>query len=352
MWLRDSMNQVNPYIPYVTEDAALQTLIKGVLARHVQSIRLDPYANAFNFDEQYDSLLYSPSGLPLTTLYLPVMTISTFRIFCSPSCTVNKTVPSCGAQGDDRLPKMFPALWEGKYELDTLCATLRLTAQYYAATQDASVLTADWVSAMQLIYDTMLYFQDGTYDNEGNLRYSFSRDANVLTDTQYSGGRGAPGRKCGLVRSFFRGSDDGNLLPFHIPTNAMAVVNLRRVAPLLRLVKQPALASSFESLADEIDKAISQYGLMLEPLDLSQVDSTVTNVSVIFAYEVDGYSTSFFMDDANIPSLLSLPYIGYLTNQSSPVAWARYQRTRSAVLSTRTNPYYFAGTAGSGDVVS
>jgi meiotically up-regulated gene 157 (Mug157) protein len=110
------------------------------------------------------------------------------------------------------------AVATGKYELDTLCSTLRLSAQYVATTQDTSVLDADWLRAMRTIYDTMRYFQRGTYFNEADLQYSFSRMTNDVMDTQYGGGRGCPGRFTGMVRSFFRGSDDANLLPFHLPS--------------------------------------------------------------------------------------------------------------------------------------
>ena len=48
------------------------------------------------------------------------------------------------------------------------------------------------------------------------------------------------------------------------------------------------------------------------------------------------------MDDANMPSLLSLPIYGYL-NQTDEI----YARTRAAVLSSR-NPWSSNGTAGAG----
>ena len=48
MWLRDSAAQVLHYVPFAAEDADAAALIRGVLARQMRYICLDPYANAFN----------------------------------------------------------------------------------------------------------------------------------------------------------------------------------------------------------------------------------------------------------------------------------------------------------------
>jgi Uncharacterized conserved protein len=61
-----------------------------------------------------------------------------------------------------------------------------------------------------------------------------------------------------------------------------------------------------------------------------------------YVYEVDGFGNQLFMDDANVPSLLSLPYLGCCT-ASDPI----YRRTRAKILSD-TNPYFFRGQAGEG----
>jgi meiotically up-regulated gene 157 (Mug157) protein len=63
---------------------------------------------------------------------------------------------------------------------------------------------------------------------------------------------------------------------------------------------------------------------------------------LIYAYEVDGFGNQLLMDDANVPSLLSLSYLGCCT-ANDPV----YVRTRSFVLSD-DNPYFFRGKAGEG----
>ena len=62
----------------------------------------------------------------------------------------------------------------------------------------------------------------------------------------------------------------------------------------------------------------------------------------IYVYECDGYGNSVFMDDTGLPSLLSLPYLGY-GKTSDDV----YRRTRAFSLST-DNPYYYQGTAMEG----
>lgn len=138
---------------------------------------------------------------------------------------------------------------------------------------------------------------------------------------------GAPAAYTGMSKSAFRPSDDATTFPFLVPANAMAVVELREVASLLTRLQQQELALKSTQVADEIDKGIKSHG----------------GSSTVFSYEVDGFGNRLFMDDANVPSLLSLPYLGYLSMDDP-----KYQRTRKMVLSTSTNPYFFNGTAGQG----
>ena len=62
----------------------------------------------------------------------------------------------------------------------------------------------------------------------------------------------------------------------------------------------------------------------------------------IYAYEVDGLGHAILTDDANIPSLLSAPYLGYTTTSDT-----YYQNTRAFLLS-QDNPSYYTGTVARG----
>merc|ERR1712048_145111 len=75
-----------------------------------------------------------------------------------------------------------------------------------------------------------------------------------------------------------------------------------------------------------------------------EAEAVITDPSfgAVLAYEVDGFGSSYKMDDANIPSPLSLPYLGYL-DTANPL----YRATRKLILSHR-NPYYFKGAAAGG----
>jgi len=173
------------------------------------------------------------------------------------------------------------------------------------------------------IINTILIQQGGS--DEFNP-YCFTRLTTVPTDTLMFG-VGAPAKRCGLSKSPFRPSDDATILPFLIPSNAFAVVYLRAISKLL----PNELAQTAPTFAHCIDQAIQKYAIIQHP-----------TFGQIYGYEVDGFGNFIMMDDANIPSLLSLPYLGYVANSNSV-----YQRTRNTIWSTN-NPYFFSGTAGAG----
>jgi meiotically up-regulated gene 157 (Mug157) protein len=287
MWLRDSTAQVWPYLPFARHDAALARLIAGVVHRQAWCVGIDPYANAFNRG------------------------------------------PGTSHWQSDRTA-MKPELHERKYELDSLCAFLRLSSGYFAATGDRAPFDDAWKAAVRLAIATMRVQQRGSDEDEPPA-YSFERETSRATDTLVLGGRGQPARRCGLVKSHFRPSDDAAHLPFPIAANAMAVVTLRAIARLLMHLDDAATATAAAALADEIDAAITRHGIINHP-----------EFGAIFAFEIDGYGNAYCMDDANIPSLLSLPYLGYI-GRDHPIAHA----TRRFVLSDH-NPYFGSGEAGAG----
>jgi len=183
---------------------------------------------------------------------------------------------------------------------------------------------------MDTILETVRREQIATPEGEQPF-YHFQRTTPYAHDSLPLRGKGNPGKTCGLSRSPFRPSDDSTVLPYLIPSNAMAVVGLRGLARLCDVLGQPERAESARRLAESIDAAIAQFGIVSHPA-----------LGKVFAYEVDGFGSFYFMDDANIPSLLSLPYLGYCKADD-----AIYCNTRKAVLS-RHNPYYSEGAAGAG----
>jgi meiotically up-regulated gene 157 (Mug157) protein len=164
----------------------------------------------------------------------------------------------------------------------------------------------------------------------GKGPYSFQRESDVSTETLPDGGFGNPVRPVGLVASGFRPSDDACIFPFLVPSNLFAVTSLRQLAAMSHaILNDAALANDAAALAGEIESALRQYAV------------APTGQGTIWAYEVDGFGGQALMDDANVPSLLGLPYL-----ESSPDA-ALYARTRAFVWSER-NPWFFRGSAGEG----
>ncbi|KAI9323466.1 hypothetical protein BX666DRAFT_1887096 [Dichotomocladium elegans] len=309
MWLRDSANQLLPYIDYIQQDVNLKRLFLGLIYMQAQFIHLDPYANAFK----------AP----------PSMSISSNR--------ANK-------HGTDRQYfAMKEGVFENKWEIDSLASFLGLSYRYWNATGDDSfVYSSSWTDAVNDIIRTIQQQQEPTFDPETGqpnpVYYSFTQNTDRPTETQFLNGRGNAVKRTGLVKSLFRPSDDATIYPFFIPGNAMISVELGHVSELIAQAHRKSgdgrlrlMADQAFNLSKEIRDAIYNYAVVKVP-----------GYDDVFAYEVDGYGSKLIMDDANIPSLLSLSMIGFVSPED-PV----YKNTRRLVLS-RDNPYYFDGPRGSG----
>ena len=277
MWLRDSTNQIHPFVEFVNKDINIDWLVQKVISRQAQMIRADPWANAFNYEtmtsRDHDSdrskrLLFG--GVPFSAIF-------------------DKAI-----------------VFERKYEIDSLASFLRLSNEYYKWTQQTNFVGIKWVEAVerviQVIQKQRLSFEEE--DNNGDPAYTFSRDTSQPTDT-LSHARGNPVASCGLIRSAFRPSDDATTFQYFIPGNAMMQAELKKVLTLLSKVSLPgydsrikALINTITPLQEELKLAIYKYGVTKDSKGRD-----------IFAYEVDCYGNYLKMDDSNSPSLLALPYL-------------------------------------------
>ncbi|PMB69317.1 Meiotically up-regulated 157 protein [Beauveria bassiana] len=153
--------------------------------------------------------------------------------------------------------------------------------------------------------------------------YNWTGTSGSLSPPVPNGGNGEPKFANGLVASSHRPSDDLCVFNFITSDNAMISVELALVADVLdKIGAEKKMASQARRFSGIIKKAIW--------------DNTRTS-NGIFAYETNGYGGMYIMDDANVPSLLSLPYLGFLPRNDST-----YIKTKDAMLS-RMNPYYAEG---------
>ena len=286
MWLRDSSAQVWPYMEFTNQDEDLRHLIAGVINRQTRYILKDPYANAF-----YDD-------------------------------------PTKQGEWASDLTKMIPGVHERKFEIDSLCYPIRLAYHYWKNTGDTSPFDQQWKKAIALILQTFKEQQQ----KDGPGPYSFMRNTPHATDTRALRGYGYPVKPVGLICSAFRPSDDATVFSFLVPSNFFAVVSLNQAAEMVEQIHQDTLLSKqLLNLSSEVTQAIEQHAIVDHP-----------KYGPIYAYEVDGYGNHLLMDDANVPSLLSLPYLDAISPEN-PI----YKNTRNFVWSL-DNPFYFEGKAGQG----
>ena len=289
MWLRDSCAQVWPYLPLAKDSSAVARVIRGVVNRAFGYIRLDPYANAF-----YDS-------------------------------------PRKSDHAGDRT-KMLPGVHERKWEIDSLSYPLRLAHGYWRTTGDKTPFDAEWKESVRRILATFRVQQrrDGA---KAAAEYTFARHDWSPTET-LAHSVGAPVRPCGLIAAGFRPSDDACTFPFNVPGNIFASDALAKAAQVLRgACGDDSFADECEALSREIKEAVREYAVFDHP-----------EFGRVYAYEIDGYGGRLFMDDANAPSLLSIPYLCDRDSYDAAV----WEATRRMVLSKDGNPWFFRGAKGEG----
>ena len=226
------------------------------------------------------------------------------------------------------LTDMKPELHERKYEIDSLCYPIRLAYEYWKVTGDDSVFGSTWLQAVNAVLAT--FVEQQRKENVGP--YKFQRRTERQLDTMNNNGLGSPVNGCGLIVSCFRPSDDATTFQYLVPSNFMAVSSLRKAAEILGKVNgEAALAGRCTELANEVETALKKYAVYQHP-----------EFGPIYAFEVDGFGNYHLMDDANVPSLLAMPYLGDV-DINDPI----YQNTRRFVWSD-SNPYFFRGAAGEG----
>ncbi|WP_406053373.1 glycoside hydrolase family 125 protein [Kribbella sp. NBC_00889] len=287
MWLRDSAAQLRPYLLLCKDDPALQDMLIGVLHRQLEYVVLDPYANAFNRE---------PNGEGHT---------------------------------DDET-EMSPWVWERKYEIDSLCFPLDLAYRLWRITGRADVIDERLRAAADATIDLWTVEQD----HEARSPYRFQRDEPDMlpSDTLAREGRGRLTRPTGMSWSAFRPSDDATELGFNVPGNMFASVVLGYLEEMAAEVfADESLAARAKELKADIDDGIARHGMVDHP-----------EHGRIYAYEVDGAGATLLMDDANMPSLLSMPLSGYAAADDPT-----YVATRRLLLSAE-NPFYYSGTHAAG----
>lgn len=282
MWLRDSSAQVRHYLPITKDDPKMRRIIEGLIAKQSECILNDAYANAFNKES---------SG-------------------------------KCWSH--DKTEFTNPLAWERKYEIDSLCYPVQLAYLYRKASGSSAHLTENFKSACRRILEVFR-----TEQHHENSRYFFIREDCPPSDTLPCEGRGNPVSYTGMTWSGFRPSDDACRYGYLIPSNMFAVVILGYMKELFP--DDEYIVKTAGELRDQIDAGIRKYGIYDHPV-----------FGKIYAYETDGNGNYTLMDDANVPSLLSIPYLGYVGTDDEI-----YKNTRRFILSSE-NPYYYEGKKAKG----
>lgn len=289
MWLRDSSAQVETYLRVAAHHDGLRDALVGVVKRQAAYYALDPYANAYN----------------------------------------ERPTDGHDDHGTDT-PPPIPWVWEQKYELDSLCYPIRLAYQLW----QRGGTTAHFDDATHEMFSSMVALMEVEQHHEERSPYTFQRSGENLppTETLTREGKGSLTGYTGMVWSGFRPSDDACTYHYLVPANMFAAVSLDQLTEIATEVYGDAeLAAKAAKIGREIRAGLEQFAVVEHPVH-----------GRMWAYEVDGLGNHLLTDDANTPSLLSAPYLGFCSPDDPT-----YLATRAFILSDE-NPTYYSGTAAAG----
>lgn len=284
MWLRDSSAQVMVYLNEVNKPK-IRKLIKDLLKKQFNLILIDPYANAFMEDEKQIS------------------------------------------QWADYMKSNFihPLVWERKFELDSLCYPLFLLIKYFEKTNDISVFNNTFFNAFDLIINVC----ETERKHYSKSEYFFYRKVPWRDIPEDVGKNTNSNEEKGLVWTGFRPSDDPCKYNYHIPDNMFLVSVLYKLEKIfINILKDEKRSSVCKNMVEELSVLINKYGT-----------TTIDGIGEVYVLETNCLGQYVLDDDANIPSLLSIPYLEYPF-----INYETYKNTRFYILSKR-NKYYFEGSA-------
>lgn len=346
MWLRDSASQLYSYLHFLSPESSsvggklntLNSLWRGLINSHSRYIIISPYCHSFQPPPE--------SGIPPTT--------------------------NGAYHHNNPRPAYDPVeVFDCKWELDSLASFLQVSSGYYERTKDLAFFARyNWIDAVKAAVDAAAAMTVGTYDEEGRVlpsAWTFTGWTNRGSETLTNDGLGNPSKTNGMVRTAFRPSDDATIFQFLVPANMMFATYLEEASIIVEALAEGGKASSGDNTLPgmDADKTTLAANVTAEMRSLAagirrgiDKDAVVKHrdFGEIFAYECDGFGGVNLMDDANVPSLLSMPLFGYA--KGPPARFGKpsegehapskrdyaaiYQNTRRFALSL-ANPYYAKG---------
>lgn len=298
-WLRDSAAQIHPLLlpnvyngkSLVQVDANLERIVSGLILKTARYIRFDPYANAFHIHNHTNFTDFARNEL--------------------------------GRHG-------YIATWN--YELDSACFFMRMIYYFHINFPFHPILRNKEVrDAVEIMMDVWIAEQRHEEDVHPNGKLfdcvHCGKPYRYNPEELARDGKGtitAP--SIGLTWSGFRPSDDACVYGYLIPANMFAVVVLGYIEIMAEdvWIDEP-LRKKATQLRNEIDDGIKQHGIVMHE-----------TYGEMYAYEVDGLGNSLLMDDANVPSLLSIPYLGYDYDEEIFANTMRF-------IFSESNPWFHTG---------